>query len=86
MLFPRSGLALKNGISLINCVGLVDADYKGEIGIPIVNHSEVPFTIEPNDRVAQLVVVPFVNFEPVEADSLSDTERGDGGFGHSGVK
>ena len=86
LLFPRSGLALKHGITLANCVGVVDSDYRGEIGIALVNQKPEPFTIHPNDRVAQLALVPVVDFEPVETDELSDTERAEGGFGHTGLR
>lgn len=86
LLFPRSGLAIKNGITLANCVGVVDADYRGEIKCGVINQSDTPFTINPGDRIAQLVLVPVLDYEPIEADSLSETERGDGGFGHSGIK
>ena len=85
LLFPRSGLASKHGISLANCVGVVDSDYRGEIGIALVNHKTEPFTIQPGDRVAQLALVPVVDFDPVEAEELSDTERAEGGFGHTGL-
>lgn len=81
---PRSGLALKHGISILNSPGTIDADYRGEIGIIIANLSAEPFTIADGDRIAQLVVARHetVEWEPCEA--LSETERGDGGFGHTG--
>lgn len=82
---PRSGLALKKGISLVNTPGTIDCDYRGEIGVIIINLSDEPFTVNPGDRICQMVLnrVPQVRWLPV--DSLDDTERGDGGFGHSGV-
>lgn len=82
---PRSGLALKSGISLVNTPGTIDCDYRGEIGVIIINLSDEPFTVNPGDRICQMVLnrVPQVKWLPVE--SLDDTDRGDGGFGHSGV-
>lgn len=81
---PRSGLALKNGISVLNSPGTIDSDYRGEIGIVLINHSKIDFCIEVGDRIAQGVVasVRQVIFEEVEV--LSDTQRGSGGFGSSG--
>ena len=83
---PRSGLALKNGITCLNSPGTIDAGYRGEVGVILINHSKVPFHIEKQMRIAQLVVqyVPQVFIEEVE--ELSDTERGEQGFGSSGVK
>ncbi|MCI6295053.1 MAG: dUTP diphosphatase [Bacteroidales bacterium] len=82
---PRSGLALKHGITLLNTPGTIDADYRGEIGVIMANLSAEPFTIADGDRIAQLVVARHetAEWEPVE--TLDDTERGEGGFGHSGV-
>ena len=82
---PRSGLALKHGITLLNTPGTIDADYRGEIGVIMANLSAEPFTIADGDRIAQLVVARHetAGWEPVE--TLDDTERGEGGFGHSGV-
>ena len=82
---PRSGLALKHGITLLNSPGTIDADYRGELGVILANLSDQPFTVADGDRIAQLVIARHetVTWEPVEA--LSDTERGEGGFGHSGV-
>ena len=81
---PRSGLALKHGITLLNSPGTIDADYRGEIGVIMVNLSNVPFSIAHGDRIAQLVIARFeqANWEMVE--SLDDTQRGIGGFGHTG--
>ena len=82
---PRSGLALKHGITLLNTPGTIDADYRGEIGVIMANLSAEPFTIADGDRIAQLVVARHetAEWEPVE--TLDDTERGEGGFGQSGV-
>ena len=82
---PRSGLALKHGITLLNTPGTIDDDYRGEIGVIMANLSAEPFTIADGDRIAQLVVARHetAEWEPVE--TLDDTERGEGGFGHSGV-
>ena len=82
--FPRSGLASKRGINLANCVGVIDSGYRGEIKAPLHNISNHPEHIAEGERVFQLVIVPFVTCECVEVDELSDTERGDGGFGSSG--
>lgn len=83
---PRSGLAIKNGIGMVNSVGTIDSDYIGEIKVILINHSNEPFIINDGDRIAQMVVAKheFVNWNCVE--TLEDTERGSGGFGHSGVK
>lgn len=82
---PRSGLALRHGISLVNTPGTVDADYRGEIGIIVINLSNEPFTINDGERIAQMVIKEYthVEWEPVER--IDETERGDGGFGHTGV-
>ena len=82
---PRSGLALKHGITLLNSPGTIDADYRGELGVILANLSDQPFTVADGDRIAQLVIARHetVTWEPVE--ELGDTERGEGGFGHSGV-
>lgn len=82
---PRSGLALKKGISVLNTPGTVDADYRGEIGIILINLSREPFEIVPGERIAQLVINQYtrIQWEPVER--LDETERGDGGFGHTGT-
>lgn len=81
---PRSGLALKHGITLLNTPGTIDADYRGEIGIILVNLSTEPFTIADGDRIAQLVIARYEQAEWTEVSSLDVTERGEGGFGHSG--
>ena len=84
--FPRSGLSSKHGISLINCVGVIDSDYIGEIICPVVNHSDKQFIVNPSDRIAQLVFMPVCNAAMVEVDELQETERGSGGFGSTGLK
>lgn len=83
-LFPRSGLATKQGVTLINSIGLVDSDYRGEIIVPLVNLGSAPVTINPGDRIAQLVVLGITRAEFEEVDTLDETERGEGGFGHTG--
>lgn len=83
-LFARSGLGVKHGITLSNGVGVVDSDYRGEICVGLCNVSDTPYTIQPNERVAQMVIMPVVCASFVEVDELSDTERGSGGFGSSG--
>ena len=82
---PRSGLALKHGITVLNTPGTIDADYRGEVGIVLINLSAEPFTIHDGDRIAQMVVARCEQAECVGVESLDDTERGSGGFGHSGV-
>ena len=81
----RSGLALKNGIFCLNSPGTVDADYRGNVGVILANFSDIPFIINPGDRVAQAVLNKFEKIEWNEVTTLDETERGTGGFGHSGV-
>ncbi|HEY2890020.1 MAG TPA: dUTP diphosphatase [Dongiaceae bacterium] len=83
---PRSGLALKYGIGLLNSPGTIDADYRGEIGVILINHGEAPFAIARGDRIAQLVVAPVTRLAWAEADSLPDSARGKGGFGSTGKR
>ena len=83
---PRSGLALKRGVTLLNSPGTIDADFRGEIGVIIINHSDEPFIIERGDRIAQMVLARYERTCWYATDSLDESERGDGGFGHSGVK
>lgn len=83
---PRSGLALKHGITVLNSPGTIDADYRGEINIILANLSDKPFTIEDGERIAQMVVARHDRVEWIETDSLDETERGSGGFGHTGTK
>ena len=82
---PRSGLAVKHGISLPNTPGTIDADYRGEVMVPLINHGREPFTVEPGMRIAQLIVKPVPRTAWVEVDDLPPTGRGDGGFGHTGA-
>jgi dUTP pyrophosphatase len=84
--FPRSGLSSKYGISLINCVGVIDSDYTGEIICPVVNHSDKSFIVSPGDRIAQLVFMPVCNATLVQVEDLQETDRGSGGFGSTGLK
>lgn len=83
---PRSGLAIKQGITLLNTPGTIDADYRGELCVILINLSEKPFTVNDSDRICQMVLaeVPQIEWEPV--DELMSTERGEGGFGHTGTK
>lgn len=82
---PRSGLALKHGISLVNAPGTIDADYRGEIGVIVINLSNEPFTIEPAMRIAQMVIAPYTRANWLPVESLDETERGEGGFGSTGT-
>lgn len=81
----RSGLAIRHGIGLVNGIGTVDSDYRGELRVPLINWGEEPFTIENGDRIAQVVIARYARADLVLADSLTDTQRGQGGFGHTGV-
>lgn len=83
-IFPRSSLSTKFGISLANCVGVIDSDYRGEIKVPVINHSNELYTIHNGERIAQMVILPVVLPTFTEADELSETERADGGFGSTG--
>ena len=83
-IYARSGLASKRGIAPANCVGVIDSDYRGEVKVPLINHSSEPYTIRNGDRIAQLVVMPVIDTDFVEADELSETQRGSGGFGSTG--
>ena len=82
---PRSGLALKKGITLLNTPGTIDADYRGEIGVIVVNLSEEDFIIEDGERIAQMVIARYEKAEWDEVEVVGETERGDGGFGHTGT-
>ena len=84
--FARSGLASKQGLRPANCVGVIDADYRGQISVALSNDSEVERTIEPQERIAQLVILPFLPVEFIDSEELSDTVRGAGGFGSTGTK
>jgi len=83
---PRSGLALKHGITVLNAPGTVDAGYRNEIGALLINLSNETFFIEPNDRIAQLVIAKHETAELIEVETLDESERGEQGFGHSGIK
>lgn len=82
---PRSGLAYKNGVTVLNSPGTVDADYRGEVGVILINHGDEPFTIERGMRIAQMVVAPVTRLEWEEVDTLPETIRGEGGFGSTGT-
>jgi len=81
---PRSGLALKHGISAPNAPGTIDSDYRGEIGVILINHGELPFEIKRGDRIAQMVIARYEQAQMVEVPALDETDRGDGGFGSTG--
>jgi dUTP pyrophosphatase len=81
---PRSGLASKHGITMINAPGTIDADYRGEVQVPLINHGNAPFTIERGMRIAQMLIAPVPQVELIEATELPPTPRGAGGFGHTG--
>ena len=81
---PRSGLAMKHGITVLNTPGTIDSDYRGEIRVALINLSREPFTIEPGERICQMVLAHYEQVEWVEAEQLDDTDRGEGGFGHTG--
>lgn len=82
---PRSGLALKNGITVLNTPGTIDADYRGEIGVILINLSNEGFIVKHGDRIAQMVITKYEKAEPELVKKLLKTERGDGGFGHTGI-
>ena len=86
LVYARSGMACKKGLAPANKVGVIDSDYRGELMVALHNHSQSPVTVEPGDRIAQLVLTPYITAEFVEAEELSDTVRGDGGFGSTGTK
>lgn len=83
---PRSGLALKHGITVLNTPGTIDADYRGEIMVLLINFSQNDFVINDGERIAQMVIAKHENAEFIEVETLDDTERGTGGYGHTGVK
>lgn len=85
-LFIRSGLALHYGLSLANQVGIIDADYRGELCVALRNSGDDPYTVRHGDRIAQLLIVPVATMEPIEVGHLSETERGSGGFGSTGAQ
>ena len=82
----RSGLAIKHGIGLVNSIGTIDSDYRGELKIPMINFGNESFTINSGDRVAQLVIAAYERVTPIVVSELDETDRGEGGFGHTGVK
>ncbi|MCL1980881.1 MAG: dUTP diphosphatase [Proteobacteria bacterium] len=82
---PRSGLAVRHGITVVNAPGTIDADYRGEVKVALINLGQKPFTIRPGDRIAQLVLAPVVRAELRLVAELAPTERGSGGFGHTGL-
>lgn len=84
LIFARSGLGVKHGISLSNGVGVIDSDYRGELLVGLTNLSDVPYTIQPGDRFAQLAVMPVVQANVIPVDELDETDRGAGGFGSTG--
>lgn len=83
---PRSGLALKHGITVLNTPGTIDADYRGEIMVLLINFSQNDFVINDGERIAQMVIAKHENAEFIDVETLDDTERGTGGYGHTGVK
>ena len=85
LVFPRSGLASKHGITLANCVGVIDSDYRGEVKVALKNLGSSDFTVSDGDRIAQMGFFPVFKAAFVEQECLEDTERGEGGFGHTGV-
>ncbi|MCK4872884.1 MAG: dUTP diphosphatase [Phycisphaerales bacterium] len=82
---PRSGLASRHGITLPNAPGTIDADYRGEVMVPLINHGREPFTVQPGLRFAQMVIAPIAHARVIEVDELDDTSRGAGGFGSTGT-
>ena len=82
---PRSGLALKHGIGMVNAPGTIDSDYRGELGLIVINWGKKPFTIKRGDRIAQIIICKVYRADLFEAEDLDSTPRGEGGFGHSGV-
>jgi dUTP pyrophosphatase len=81
---PRSGLAAKHGVTVLNAPGTIDCDYRGEVKVPLVNHGQEAFTVSRGDRIAQMVVAPVVQVSWEAAETLDDTHRGSGGFGSTG--
>lgn len=85
-IFARSGLAIKHGIGLLNSVGVIDSDYRGEICVGLINQLKEPYTINPDERIAQMVIMPVSLIPPIEVSELDETERGEGGFGSTGKR
>lgn len=84
--YPRSGLALKKGVTVLNADGVIDSGYRGEVGVILINHGKEDFKINFNDRIAQLIIQKVNTIEWNEVETLSESQRGEGGFGHTGVK
>ena len=82
---PRSGLAIKNGITMLNSPGTIDADYRGEVKVIAINHGQEAFTVNHGDRIAQMVIAPVVQLKVQEVSDLDETDRGEGGFGSTGI-
>lgn len=83
---PRSGLALKKGVTVLNTPGTIDADYRGEIGVILINLSDISFTVESGERICQMIINSYTKASWENSITLEDTQRGDGGFGHTGIK
>ena len=83
-IFARSGLSTKKGLRPANCVGVIDEDYRGPVIVPVYNDSKIPVTISPNERIAQLIIMPYINCQISEVTELTETERDEGGFGSTG--
>ncbi len=86
LVYARSGLASKRGLAPANKVGVIDSDYRGEFFVPLHNHGAIPQTVEPGERIAQMILTPYLTANFIEAGDLSDTARGEGGFGSTGAK
>jgi len=86
LVFPRSGLAVKHGVVLLNSVGVIDSDYRGELSVGLINQFDCPYTIEPGERIAQMLIVPIAIPELTVVPELDETDRGAGGFGSTGRK
>ena len=86
MIFARSGIATKRGLAPANKVGVIDCDYRGEIMVPLHNHSDIPQTVENGERIAQLIIMPYIQADFFEVDTLNDSKRAEGGFGSTGTK
>lgn len=84
LIYARSGLAVKHGIGLSNSVGVIDSDYRGELCVSLINQYAESYTINPDERIAQLVIMPVIPVDPVEVEELGETSRGEGGFGSTG--
>lgn len=86
MIFARSGIATKRGLAPANKVGVIDSDYRGEIMVPLHNHTNIPQTLQNGERMAQMVIMPYIQAQFTESDTLDDTDRAQGGFGSTGTK